>query len=133
MHSQLAINKVGNGYLRQLLVECANHVIGTHGKDSALEDGSSAWVPVAEAMHEDGPWWPSPGNLPFCLTESGSHRRSTCRSQSLRLIDEMESIQKHRIASIAIVSTNRSLPAGNAKRNERQSSPLAPCAHLDRA
>jgi transposase len=33
---QLGITKAGNGYLRQLLVECANHVIGPHGKDSAL-------------------------------------------------------------------------------------------------
>ena len=33
---QLGITKAGNGYLRPLLVECANHVIGPHGKDSAL-------------------------------------------------------------------------------------------------
>ena len=33
---QLGITKAGNGYLRQLLVECANHVIGPHGKDSTL-------------------------------------------------------------------------------------------------
>ena len=32
----LGITKAGNGYLRQLLVECANHVIGPHGKDSTL-------------------------------------------------------------------------------------------------
>jgi transposase len=33
---QLGITKAGNGYLRQLLVECANHVVGPRGKDSAL-------------------------------------------------------------------------------------------------
>jgi transposase len=33
---QLGITKAGNGYLRQLVVECANHVIGPHGKDSTL-------------------------------------------------------------------------------------------------
>jgi len=33
---QLGITKAGNGYLRQLLVECANHAIGPHGKDSSL-------------------------------------------------------------------------------------------------
>ena len=33
---QLGITKAGNGYLRQLLVQCANHVVGPHGKDSAL-------------------------------------------------------------------------------------------------
>jgi transposase len=33
---QLGITKAGNGYLRSLLVECANHVLGPFGKDSAL-------------------------------------------------------------------------------------------------
>jgi transposase len=33
---QLGITKAGNGYLRQLLVKCASHVMGSHGKDSAL-------------------------------------------------------------------------------------------------
>jgi transposase len=34
--SQLGITKVGNVYLRSLLVECANHLLGRHGKDSSL-------------------------------------------------------------------------------------------------
>src|ERR1700691_6334070 len=33
---QLGITKAGNTYLRSLLVECANHVLGRHGKDSSL-------------------------------------------------------------------------------------------------
>jgi transposase len=33
---QLGITKAGNGYLRNLLVECANHVLGPFGKDSVL-------------------------------------------------------------------------------------------------
>ena len=33
---QLGITKAGNGYLRSLLVECANHVLGRHGKESSL-------------------------------------------------------------------------------------------------
>ena len=33
---QLGITKAGNVYLRSLLVECANHVLGRHGKDSSL-------------------------------------------------------------------------------------------------
>ncbi len=33
---QLGITKAGNIYLRTLLVECANHVLGPHGKDSTL-------------------------------------------------------------------------------------------------
>ena len=33
---QLDLTKAGNGYLRSLLVECANHILGPFGKDSAL-------------------------------------------------------------------------------------------------
>jgi transposase len=33
---QLGITKAGNAYLRSLLVECANHILGPFGKDSAL-------------------------------------------------------------------------------------------------
>jgi transposase len=35
---QLGITKAGNVYLRSLLVECANHLLGRHGKDSSLRD-----------------------------------------------------------------------------------------------
>src|ERR1700744_1655004 len=34
INPQLGITKAGNGYLRRLLVEGANHAIGPHGKDS---------------------------------------------------------------------------------------------------
>lgn len=33
---QLGITKAGNVYLRNLLVECANHILGPFGKDSEL-------------------------------------------------------------------------------------------------
>jgi transposase len=33
---QLGITKAGNIYLRSLLVECANHVLGPHGRDPTL-------------------------------------------------------------------------------------------------
>jgi transposase len=33
---QLGITKAGNIYLRSPLVECANHVLGPHGRDSTL-------------------------------------------------------------------------------------------------
>ena len=36
INPQLGITNAGNGYLRRLLVECANHIIGPRGKDSAL-------------------------------------------------------------------------------------------------
>ena len=33
---QLGITKAGNTYLRSLLIECANHILRPHGKDSSL-------------------------------------------------------------------------------------------------
>jgi transposase len=33
---QLSITKAGNVYLRSLLIECANHILRPHGRDSAL-------------------------------------------------------------------------------------------------
>ena len=37
---QCRITKAGNIYLRSLLVECANHVLGPHGRDSTLRQWS---------------------------------------------------------------------------------------------
>jgi transposase len=31
-----SINHAGNAYLRRLLIECSNHVLRPHGRDSAL-------------------------------------------------------------------------------------------------
>jgi hypothetical protein len=33
---QLGVTKAGNVYLRSLLIECANHILRPHGRDSAL-------------------------------------------------------------------------------------------------
>jgi transposase len=33
---QLGITKAGNTYLRSLLIECANHILRRHGRDSSL-------------------------------------------------------------------------------------------------
>jgi transposase len=38
----LGITKAGNVYLRSLLIECANHILRPHGKDSALRK----WGPL---------------------------------------------------------------------------------------
>ena len=35
---QLGITKAGNVYLRSLLIECANHILRPHGKDSPLRE-----------------------------------------------------------------------------------------------
>src|SRR5450755_2573269 len=53
---------------------------GHTAKTRPCEDGVSAWVPEAEATPDGELWWPSPGSLPYCCIESGSRRRSTCRS-----------------------------------------------------
>ena len=34
---QLGITKAGNVYLRSLLIECANHILRPHGRDSSLQ------------------------------------------------------------------------------------------------
>jgi transposase len=39
---QLGITKAGNIYLRSLLVECANHVLGPRGRDSTLRQWGAA-------------------------------------------------------------------------------------------
>jgi transposase len=48
---QLGITKAGNVYLRSLLVECANHVLGRHGKDSSLRQWG---LSLASRNHSDG-------------------------------------------------------------------------------
>ena len=74
---QLGITKAGNGYLRQLLVECANHVMDLMERTLPCRSGVSALVQAAEVMREDELLWPLPVSLRFCYTASGSHRRSS--------------------------------------------------------
>jgi transposase len=77
---QLGITKAGNG-IRDSCWSSAPTMSSAHtAKTQPCEGGVSAWAPVAEVMREDEPWWPLLGNLPSCCIESGSHRRSTCRS-----------------------------------------------------
>lgn len=37
---ELSISKCGDGYMRKLLVQCAHHIMGRHGPESALK----AWA-----------------------------------------------------------------------------------------
>ena len=67
---QLGITKAGNGYLRQLLVECANHVIGPHGKDSSLRWGLGLGA-RGVVMREDEQLLLWRESLLFCFTASG--------------------------------------------------------------
>jgi transposase len=51
---QLGITKAGNRYLRTLLVECAQHVLGVFGADTALRRwGPSLWQNVEEKMRRN--------------------------------------------------------------------------------
>lgn len=56
---QLGITKAGNSYLRRLLTECANYIMGPFGKDSALQrwgrhlaarGGKNAWARAITAV-----------------------------------------------------------------------------------
>ena len=76
---QLGITKAGNGYLRQLLVECANHVIGPHGKDSTLRRWGLALAHAAAATRDGERLLLWQGSWLFCSIASGSRRRLTCR------------------------------------------------------
>jgi transposase len=77
---QLGITKAGNGTCDSCWSNAPTTSSGHTAKTQPCEDGVSAWGFAAEAMHEDEPWWPSPGSSPFCCIEYGLHMRSTCRS-----------------------------------------------------
>ena len=82
---QLGITKAGNVYLRSLLVECANHVLGRHGKDSSLRQWGLNLASREASRHAIVPSSRLPESLPCCFTGSGSPRNNTFRSTLLQL------------------------------------------------
>ena len=82
---QLGITKAGNAYLRSLLIECANHVLRPHGRDSALRQWACTWQHVAVSRRRISPSWPSPASLPSCYITCGRHKNRTCRSTNKQL------------------------------------------------
>jgi transposase len=68
---QLRITKAGNEYLRRLLTECANFILGRFGKDSSLNGGVSTWLSEAERTLERRPSSQLQGNWQFCCIVSG--------------------------------------------------------------
>jgi transposase len=74
---QLGITEAGNGYVRQLLTECANHVIGPHEKVRPCVGGVSVWMHEAAATREGERLLLLRGSLLFCSIASGSRRRPT--------------------------------------------------------
>ena len=77
---QLGITKAGNIYLRSLLVECGNHVLGPRGKDSTLRRWGLAPGSNEEASSRaTEPSSQSHASLPFCSIASGSRKNRTFR------------------------------------------------------
>jgi transposase len=77
---QLGITKAGNIYLRTLLVECANHVLGPHGRDSTLRQWGLHLASRGGSSPVIGPSSPSLASWRYCFTASGSPRSRTSRS-----------------------------------------------------
>ena len=64
---QLGITKAGNIYLRSLLVECANHILGPRGRDSTLRQWGLHLASPGEASSPTTvPSLPNRGSLPIC-------------------------------------------------------------------
>ena len=72
---QLGITKAGNVYLRSLLIECANHVLRPHGKDSTFDSGAFTWLPEEASRPRTRPSSPSLASWPFCSIASGSRKK----------------------------------------------------------
>jgi transposase len=77
---QLGITKAGNVYLRSLLVECANHVLGPRGKDSTLRQWRYILHRAEASSHGIEPSSPSLASSLSCSIASGSPRSLTSRS-----------------------------------------------------
>jgi transposase len=53
---QLGITKAGNTYLRSLLIECANHILRPHGRDSSLRQWGCTWLHEEASRPGTRPW-----------------------------------------------------------------------------
>jgi transposase len=73
---QLGITKAGNIYLRSLLVECANHVLGPRGRDSTLRQ----WGLHLASRRTIGPSSLSLASSQSCFIASGSRKSRTSHS-----------------------------------------------------
>jgi transposase len=79
-YPQLGITKAGNVYLRSLLVECANHVLGPRGKTRPCASGGYILHRAEASSHEIEPSSPSLASSLSCSIASGSPRSLTSRS-----------------------------------------------------
>jgi transposase len=73
---QLGITKAGNVYLRSLLIECANHILRPHGRDSSLRQ----WGLEVASRPGTRPSLRSRVSWPFCFIAYGRHKNPMCLS-----------------------------------------------------
>ncbi len=82
---QLGITKAGNVYLRSLLVECGNHVLGPRGKDSTLRRWGLHLATRRQAVAYRAIVAVTCKLAPSCSTASGSRSNRMCRSTQKQL------------------------------------------------
>ena len=68
---QRRISKTGNEYLRRLLVQAAQYVLGPFGPDSQLRRWGLKLAGSGGKRGKKRAWWRWPANLRFCCTTCG--------------------------------------------------------------
>ena len=86
---QLRLTKAGNVYLRSLLIECANHILRPHGKDSALRQWGLNLAPEAASRQGTSPSSLSLESWRCCCTASGRRKSLICPSTNKLLIGKL--------------------------------------------
>jgi hypothetical protein len=84
---QLGITKAGNVYLRSLLIECANHILRPHGKDSALREWDLRLASRGGKQEEQGGCCSGTQAGTFCSIASGPRKSHTYPSTQ-KLLEE---------------------------------------------
>ena len=70
---QMRISKDGDRYLRSLLVQSAQYILGRFGPDSSFAPlGVETGREAAASGAKSEPWWPWPANWPCCCTACGA-------------------------------------------------------------
>ena len=77
---QLGITEAGNVYLRSLLIECSNHILRPHGRDSRCDSGVCTWPPEVASRPRARPLLQWPASWPCCFITSGARKKLTRRS-----------------------------------------------------
>jgi len=81
---QLGITHAGNAYLRSLLIECSNHILRPHGRDSALRQWGLHLAARGGKQAKSKAVVAVARKLPCCSITSGTPKSRTCRSTNKR-------------------------------------------------